>query len=131
MNGGGVLRAGEDWANVAAGETSTFLIRRLRPCWLDFIQLMNSAACVGCFELEVTISDSPPQVPTVLSPAVHAGIGAATHFPAVLGAIVGNWLGAHWAESQPTMLPLFISVSHWVDQLGSGLIVPPFTRPCQ
>ena len=131
MNGGGVLSSGEDWANVAAGKTLTFLISRLSPCWLSFIQLMNSAACCGCFELAVTISASPPHVPTVVLPAVQAGSGAATHWPAVLGAIVGNWLGAHWAESQPTTLPLFMSVSHCVDQLGSGLITPLFTRPCQ
>src|ERR1700733_7829539 len=129
MNGGGVCSAGEDWANVAAGKTATFLISRFRPCWLEFIHWMNSAACLGCLELVVTTSASPPQVPTVLSPAVQAGTAAAVHWPDVLGAIVGNWLGAHWAEIQPTRLPLFISVSHWVDQLGSGLITPLLTRP--
>src|SRR5882724_6645057 len=124
MNAGGLDRAGSVWANVAAGKASTFLISRFSPWLVLFIHCTNCAAWAGCLELAVTTSASPPQVPTAWSPAVHAGSAAACHLPAVLGAIVGSWFGAHWAETQPTIVPLFMSVFHWVEKLGSGLMTP-------
>ena len=132
MNAGGVASAGEVRANVAAGNTATFLISRLSPSWLSFIQLMNSAACCGCLRVGGHhLGLAAPGAHGLVAGGPGGEGGRRPLPPAVLGAIVGNWLGAHWADTQPTMFPLFMSVSHWVDQLGSGLITPLFTRPCQ
>src|SRR5438445_10079360 len=110
MNGGGVLSASCVWFAIDAGNTSTFWISSLTPSAEEFIHLTNFAASAACLEFEVTASVSPPQMPTVGSPAVQAGSAAAVHLPAVSFAMDGSWFGAHCALTQPTMLPLSISV---------------------
>src|SRR5579859_4517205 len=131
MYGGGVLSASWLWFASDAGNTSTFWISSLTPSVEEFIHLTNFAASAGCFEFAVTASVSPPQMPTVGSPAVQAGSGAAVHLPAVSLAMDGSWLGAHCALTQPMMVPLSMSVLHCGDQLGSGLTRPCWIRPLQ
>ena len=101
------------------------------PASDEFIHSTNLAASAGCLEFVVTASVSPPQMPTVVSPAVQAGSGAAAHLPAVSFAIDGSWFGPHWAPTQPTSVPLFMSVFHWADQFGCGLTRPFLIRPSQ
>src|SRR3954469_3683863 len=131
MNGGGVCSAGSVWFGMLAGKTCTFLMSEVTPSFDEFIHFTNLAASAGCFESEVTASVSPPQIPTVSSPAVHAGSGAASHLPAVSLAIEGSWLGPHCAPTQPTRVPLFMSVFHCADQFGSGLTRPFVMRSPQ
>src|SRR5690242_6123035 len=116
MNGGGVFSASCVWLASDAGNTSTCWMRIFTPSGEEFIHLTNLAASAGCFEFVVTASVSPPQMPTVWSPAFQAGSGAATHLPAVSLAMEGSWLGAHCALVQPTRVPLFMSVFHCGDQ---------------
>src|SRR5215469_12193705 len=125
MNGGGVLSTSWLWFEMEAGNTSTCWMRIFTPSAEEFIHLTNFAASAGCFEFAVTASVSPPQMPTVWSPAVQAGSGAATHLPAVSLAMDGSSFGPHCAPTQLTKVPLFMSVFHCGDQFGWGL-----TRPC-
>src|SRR5690349_4402669 len=120
MNGGGVFSASWLWLDSEAGKASTCWISVLTPSAEELSHFTNLAASAGCLELAVTASVSPPQMPTVGSPALQAGSGAATHLPEVSLATDGNWLGAHCALTQPMIVPLFMSVLHCGDQLGSG-----------
>src|SRR4051812_40433555 len=113
MNGGGVFSTGSAWPCADAGNACTLVISDVIPVSDEFIHSTNFAASAGCLELVVTASVSPPQMPTVLSPAVQVGNCTAAHLPAVSLAIEGSWFGPHWAPTQPTIVPLFMSVFHW------------------
>src|SRR3954471_24702402 len=100
MNGGGVFNSGSACPGIDAGKTWTFLISDATPASDEFIHSTNFAASAGCLEFAVTASVSPPQIPTVVLPAVQAGSGAAAHLPAVSFAMDGSWFGPHWAPTQ-------------------------------
>src|SRR5258708_188125 len=82
MNDGGVLSASWLWFEIDAGNTATCWMRIFTASAEEFIHFTNFAASAGCFEFEVTASVSPPQMPTVWSPAFQAGSGTAPPLPA-------------------------------------------------
>ena len=71
---------------MVAGYWPPFLLLRASASRLLNAQLANFEASYGYFEFLNTTAVEPPQLPEALPPAVHCGIGATAHLPAVLGA---------------------------------------------
>src|SRR5262245_49271752 len=66
----------------------------------------NSSASLGCLVPPMTEMADPPQGAVTLSPAVHCGIGATAHLPAVSFALplITPW--PQTAEGHEAILPL-------------------------
>ena len=69
-------------------------------------QRANCAASYGCLEPLNTAVEEPPQLPATASPALHCGIGATRHLPAVFGAPVAIELAPQTAETQVQAWPV-------------------------
>src|SRR5512132_496934 len=88
--GEGCDSAGRSWPVVAAGKMPCVLINEVSASGLVLSQRANFAASAGCFAPLNTAAVEPPQLPADLAPAVHCGIGATAHLPAVFLTLVWN-----------------------------------------
>src|SRR5260221_12566710 len=77
-----------------------------------FSQMANFTAWALCLDLVETAVDEPPQLPVLLSPAVHCGSGAIAHLPLVSAALPASTPGAQIALGHAMRVPSLSALFH-------------------
>src|SRR5689334_4094857 len=97
-------------------------------CGSVFSQVANCTAASMCLDLAAMAVDEPPQLPVLLSPAFHCGIGAIIHLPLVSAALPDSTPGPQTALGQASRVPSLSALFHSGVYIGCLSMTPVLTR---